>query len=110
MLASPHMQGADLLNRVLDAATVRARAALGTPVVLRRCSDIEIREEIEGLRFETLCVRRDDEGLAVVVTATARDESGRECMVASGRFTFSTFAVPSASICHNDIKISLYDA
>ncbi len=52
-------------------------------------------------------MRRDDEGLAVVVTATARaTRAARECMVASGRFTFSTFAVPSASICHNDIKIS----
>lgn len=98
MLSRAHPQGADLLNRVLDAAAVRARAALGAPVALRRCSDIEIREDIEGARFEAWCVRKDEEGLAVVVTATAHDEGGRECMVASGRFTFSTFAAPSASI------------
>ncbi|NWM55019.1 hypothetical protein GY652_27575, partial [Escherichia coli] len=44
------------------------------------------------------CVRKDEEGLAIAVTATAQDEGGRECMVASGRFIFSTFAAPSASI------------
>ncbi|WP_137864254.1 MULTISPECIES: hypothetical protein [unclassified Sphingomonas] len=98
MLASAPPQGADLLSRLLDAASVHARAGLGVPVVLLRCSDIEIREEIEGLRFETWCVRKDEEGLAIAVTATAQDEGGRECMVASGRFIFSTFAAPSASI------------
>jgi acyl-CoA hydrolase len=98
MLASAPSQGVHLLNRVLDVAAVRARAALGAPVVLRRCSDIELREEIGDLHFEAWCVRKDDEGLAVVVTATAQDEGGCECLVASGRFLFSTFAAPSASI------------
>ncbi|NIJ65341.1 hypothetical protein FHR20_002303 [Sphingomonas leidyi] len=98
MLSRAHPQDADLLDRLLDAASAHARAGLGEPVVLRRCSDIEIREEIEGLRFETWCVRKGEEGLVVVATATAYDEGGRECMVASGRFTFSTFVAPSASI------------
>ncbi len=98
MLSRAHPQGADLLDRIVDAAACRARAALGAPVVLRRCIDIELREELDDVRFEAWCVRKDDAGLAVVVTATARDEGDRECMVASGRFLFSTFSAPSASI------------
>lgn len=98
MLSRAPLQGADLLNRLLDAASDHARAGLGVAVVLRRCSDIEIRQEIDDLRLETWCVRKDENSLAIVATATAQDEGGRECMVASGRFIFSTFAAPSASI------------
>lgn len=98
MLASTPLQGADLFNHVLDAAADRARGALGMPVVLRRCEAVEIREAMEELRLETWCVRKDEEGLAVMAMATARDAGGHECMVATGRFLFSTFAAPSASI------------
>ncbi|MBQ8106666.1 hypothetical protein [Sphingomonas sp.] len=98
MLASLQLQGADLLDRILDAAAVHARAALGVPVSLRRCENVEIREAMDDLQFESWCLRKDDEGLVVMAMATARDESGHACVVATGRFTFSTFAAPSASI------------
>lgn len=98
MLGSIQLQGVNLLDRMMDAAAMRARTALGVPVALRRLEDVEIREAMDDLHLETWCLRKDDEGLAVLAMATAHDEGGHECIVATGRFTFSTFAAPSASI------------
>ena len=88
MLAAARPQGPDLLERVLGAAMARARDILG----------VELRAELEDVVFEASCVSRSDEGLVVAVFASGRDATGCDCMVAAGRFTFSTFTRPSASI------------
>ena len=98
MLASVQLQGADLLGRVLEAAAVRARSVLGECIALQRCESVELREEFEETTFQSSCVRKTDRDLTVTVFASGRDVTGRECMVAAGRFTFSTFVRPSASI------------
>lgn len=98
MLAAAHPQGADLLERVLEAATARARDILSARVLLYRCHDLELRTELDALVFEARCVSRSDDGLVVAVFASGRDAAGCDCMVAAGRFTFSTFARPSAAI------------
>lgn len=98
MLASVQLQGADLLGRVLETASARARGVLGERVALQRCDGIELREELADVRFEASCVSKTDENLTVTVFASGRDDTGRECMVAAGRFTFSTFVRPSATI------------
>lgn len=98
MLAAARPQGPDLLERVLGAAMARARDILGDSVSLHRCHDVELRAELEDVVFEASCVSRSDEGLVVAVFASGRDATGCDCMVAAGRFTFSTFTRPSASI------------
>lgn len=98
MLASAQLQGADLLGRVLETAATRARGVLGERVALQRCESIELREEFDEMTFESACVSKTDQDLTVTVFASGRDDAGRECMVAAGRFTFSTFVRPSASI------------
>lgn len=98
MLATAQPQGADLLDRVLGVATARARDVLGGSVSLYRCHDIELRAELDDVVFEASCVSRSDDGLVVAVFASGRDAAGCDCMVAAGRFTFSTFTRPSASI------------
>ncbi|MHA0328910.1 hypothetical protein [Sphingomonas melonis] len=98
MLAAAQPQGADLLHRVLGAATARARDVLGESVSLHRCHDIELRTVLDKVAFEASCVSQSDDGLVVAVFASGRDAAGCDCMVAAGRFTFSTFTRPSASI------------
>lgn len=98
MLAAAQPQGADLLDRVLGAATARARDVLGGSVSLHRCHDIELRAVLDKVVFEASCVSQSDDGLVVAVFACGRDAAGCDCMVAAGRFTFSTFTRPSASI------------
>ncbi|MET4897801.1 hypothetical protein RN629_11690 [Sphingomonadaceae bacterium jetA1] len=98
MLATTQLQGADLLDRVLDAATARARDVLGARVALHRCQDVELRAELDAIVFRASCVSRTDEGTVIAVFATGRDRAGHDCMVAAGRFTFATFPRPSASI------------
>lgn len=98
MLASVQLQGADLLGRVLETAAARARGVLGERIALQRCDGIELREELADVTFESSCVSKTDENLTVTVFAIGRDDTGRECMVAAGRFTFSTFVRPSATI------------
>ncbi|WP_339348245.1 hypothetical protein [uncultured Sphingomonas sp.] len=98
MLATPQPQGVDLLQRVVAAATARAREILGASVSLSRCHHIELRAELAEMVFEASCVSRSDDDLVVVVFASGCDAAGCDCMVAAGRFTFSTFTRPSASI------------
>lgn len=83
-----HSQGADLFQRIIDAAAARARIALGDRPLLRRCEDVTIGRGHGELRFEAWCVREGD-GLATIsALATSRDGQGRERMAAAGRFTF----------------------
>jgi hypothetical protein len=98
MLFAAQPQGADLLERILAAATARARDILGASLSLHRCHDIELRAELDEVVFEASCVSRSDDSLVIVVFASGRDAAGSDCMVAAGRFTFSTFTRPSASI------------
>lgn len=101
MLATAQPQGVDLLERVIGAATARAREVLGGGVSLHRCHDIELRAELDDVVFEASCVSRSDDDLVVAVVAvfaSGRDAAGYDCMVAAGRFTFSTFTRPSVSI------------
>jgi hypothetical protein len=98
MLASVQLQGADLLGRILEAAAARARGVLGERVALQLCDGIELRDELAEVTFEASCVRRANENLTVTVFASGRDDTGRKRMVAAGRFTFSTFVRPSATI------------
>lgn len=98
MSANVQLQGADLLGRVVEAAAARARGVLGARVALQRCDGVELREQLAEVTFELSCVSKTDENLTITVFATGRDDTGRECMVAAGRFTFSTFVRPSATI------------
>jgi hypothetical protein len=98
MLFAAQPQGADLLELILAAAAARAQDVLGGSVSLYRCHDIELRAELDEVAFEASCVSRSDDGLVIAVFASGRDAGGCDCMVAAGRFTFSTFTRPSASI------------
>jgi len=81
MFFAAQPQGADLLELILAAATARAQDVLGGSVSLYRCHDIELRAELDEVAFEASCISRSDDGLVI-----------------AGRFTFSTFTRPSASI------------
>lgn len=89
MLASALPQGADLLNRVVEAATARAWIALGDGLVLTGCDAIEIGACEGDLTFEAWSVRQQPGCTTIAAYAMARDSFGRERIAASGRFTFS---------------------
>jgi hypothetical protein len=95
MLARAQLQGADLLGRVLDAGAAKACAVLGMPAALRRCDQVELREELDALSFEAWCVDSDAASAVITVLATGRDSSGHSRVVASGRLTFLTMANPN---------------
>lgn len=92
MLGRAQLQGADLFQRLVDAAAARARSALGDRPVLRRCDDVTIGKGDDEVRLEAWCVREGGGSATISALATGRDGQGRERLVAAGRFTFAIVA------------------
>ncbi len=93
MLANVQLQGADLLQRVIDAAAARARMVLGEGLALSGCDGVTIRQGCAEAAFEAWCVRADAGAATISAFAIGQDVQGREQIVATGRFTFS--AIPT---------------
>jgi hypothetical protein len=93
MLANVQPQGADLLLRVIDAATARARTMLGERLALNACEDVTLRKDCADTVLEAWCVCADAHAATISAFATGHDADGRRHIVAAGRFTFT--AIPT---------------
>jgi len=90
MLDRARSQDADLLGRLVEAATVRARTVLGGQPALVQCEAVRIDgDSRDSLTFEAWCVREDGAAATITAFAIAHDDLRRERIAASGRFTFS---------------------